>query len=98
MRALIEQWNHLDPSATFARGAEVVTLREALQPSGRIVELVAPVGMGKTTLLKHLSRDIQASFGGTVEYFTGSEAFPLSEAVEVIAENFRKHKVVTTCS
>lgn len=90
MRAMIEHWKHLDPAAMIGREAERAALLEALQRPGSIVELVAPVGMGKTTLLKRVSLDAQESFGGTVEYFTGSDAFPLSEAVDGIAENFKE--------
>jgi len=90
MRAMMEQWEQLDPPAMIGREAERAALLEALQRPGSIVELVAPVGMGKTTLLKRVSLDAQESFGGAVEYFAGSDAFPLSEAVDIITENFQK--------
>jgi hypothetical protein len=90
MRAIMEHWNQLSPPEMIGREAERAALIEALQRPGSIVELVAPVGMGKTTLLKRVSLDAQASFGGAVEYFTGSDDFPLSQAVDVIAENFEK--------
>lgn len=90
MRALVEQWNHLEPPPTIGRERERATLLEALRQPGQIVELVASVGMGKTTLLKRVSLDAQETFGGVAEYFAGSDAFPLSAAVDVIAQNLRE--------
>src|SRR5690242_5458560 len=89
MRALMEQWKQLDPPAMIGREAERAALLEPLARPGSIIEVVAPVGVGKTTLLKRVSLDAQESFGGAVEYFAGSDAFPLSDALETIAENFR---------
>jgi restriction system protein len=90
MRAFIEQWKHMAPPPTIGRDEERAALLEALRQPGNIVEVVAAVGMGKTTLLKRMSLDAQEIFGGAVEYFVGSPTFPLSAAVDTIAEKLRE--------
>lgn len=89
MRASIEQWEQMSLPASIGREAELRALLDALRRPGSIVELIAQVGMGKTTLLKKLATDNVGTFDGIIEYFTGSRAFPLTEAVDVIAERLR---------
>jgi restriction system protein len=85
----MEQWNQMPAPAMIGRKVELDALVSALRRPGSIVELVAQVGMGKTTLLKKLATDNAATFSGSVEYFTGSHAFPLTGAVDAIAERLR---------
>lgn len=71
------------------REAELRALFEALKHPGSLAELVAQVGMGKTTLLKKFASDNAATFDGAIEYFVSSPSFKLTEAVTIIAERFR---------
>ncbi|MGH7025919.1 restriction endonuclease [Brevundimonas sp.] len=61
----------------------------ALQAGSPIVELIGHWGTGKTTLLRALQSEHPPMFDGTIEYFVGSESFPLADAVEMLAERFR---------
>ncbi|MBN9336083.1 restriction endonuclease [Devosia sp.] len=67
-------------------------LFSALLDGASIVELLGSFGTGKTTLLQSLKFDRPAVFDGVVEYFIGSSSFPLSQAVDVIADAFRRSK------
>jgi len=64
-------------------------LVEALKRPGSIAELVAQVGMGKTSLLKKLAHDYAGTFDGAIEYFGGNPSFQLTEGATAIAERFR---------
>jgi restriction system protein len=89
VRTLEQQWEAMSPPAMVGREAELRALVEALKRPGSIAELVAQVGMGKTTLLKKLAHDYAGTFDGAIEYFGGNPSFQLTEAVTAIAERFR---------
>lgn len=81
-------WKRIGAPLFFGRDEEVCAIAERLKAPGSIIELVAPVGAGKTSLLKHIALRHRQTAGGAVEYFTGSDAFPLSPCVDLIAERF----------
>lgn len=70
------------------REPEIAALVEILKSPGSIAEVVAPRGMGKTSLLKTLSTAHTDVFDGAIEYFVGSDSFPLTRAVPEIAKTF----------
>lgn len=91
-RALQDRWRFpFDVShPPYVRNVPVLeNLMSALQAGSPIVELVGQWGTGKTTLLRALQREHPPMFDGTIEYFVGSESFPLADAVETLAECFR---------
>jgi len=71
------------------RELELGRLLEMVERPGSIVEVVAGPGMGKTSLLKLVALQYQKSHGGTVEFFSGSPGFELSQALDALAEAFR---------
>jgi restriction system protein len=89
MRVLDELWKQLPPPALVGREDDLAALLAAARRPGGIVELVSQPGMGKTSLLKALATSNDGAFDGTIEYFSGSPDFPLTEAVEAIAERLR---------
>ncbi len=77
--------------AGYVRNEPVLqNLLAALGDGDPIIELVGAPGTGKTTFLQSLIHDRPDLFDGTIEYFAGSPSFPLVEAVDVIAESFRR--------
>jgi hypothetical protein len=79
VRALEQQWEAMSPPAMVGREAELRVLVEALKRPGSIAELVAQVGMGKTSLLKKLEHDYAGTFEGAIEYFGGNPSFQLTK-------------------
>ena len=78
-------------SAGYVRNAPVVDyLFAALNRGDHIVELIGGYGSGKTTLLQSLKYDHPPMFNGKVEYFLGSDAFRLNDALDVIADSLRQ--------
>lgn len=88
-RILQEQWKKPLP-ASFVRNTPVLeNLAAAVRDGASIIELVGLVGTGKTTLLKSIEHDRPAWVDGVVEYFVSSRSFPLTQAIDVIADGFR---------
>lgn len=73
----------------IGRDPEVATLLQMISEPGSIAEVVAPPGMGKTTLLKVTSELYRKRFGGAVEFIAGGRGFALGDACDVLADNFR---------
>ncbi|TPG38953.1 hypothetical protein EAH79_14450 [Sphingomonas koreensis] len=89
-RALKEQWNQAIPAGYVRNTPVLQNLLTALDESDPIIELVGAHGTGKTTLLQSLVHDRPKLFDGAIEHFGGNPGFPLVDAVDVIAENFRR--------
>ncbi|WP_162848899.1 restriction endonuclease [Stakelama pacifica] len=89
-RTLEEQWRQPMLPGYVRNEPVMQNLLDAVGDGDRIIELVGAHGTGKTTLLKALVHERPDLFDGTIEYFGGSESFPLMEAVDVIADRFRK--------
>lgn len=78
------------PETPFVgRQRELASLIDAVGDDGAIAEVTGLAGAGKTALLRALERAAPDRFPGGVEWFSGSESFQLSEALDVIADQFR---------
>jgi restriction system protein len=87
--ALDDHWTQPLPDNHVPNGFVLQNLRAALGDGEPIVELIGLPGSGKTSVLRSFVQDRPALFDGAVEYFSASPSFPLTEAVDVIAERFR---------
>lgn len=90
MSALSGNHGALSDSAFFGRDREHAALRKELERGGSIVEVVGYPGSGKTAFLKHFEQTTSRQFPGGAEWFSGSEHFQLSEAIDVITNGFRR--------
>lgn len=88
-RALEQHWAQLEATHVPAREPELAMLLQMISRPGSIAEVVAPPGMGKTTLLKMASEAHRREFGGVIEYVVGAPGLVLDEAIEILAERFR---------
>ncbi|MES0038118.1 restriction endonuclease [Mesorhizobium sp. M0046] len=87
-----EQWSQ-PLLAVYVRNTPVLqNLLTALGDGDSTIELVGAHGTGKTTLLQSLVHDRPKPFDGAIEHFGGSPGFPLVDAVDVIAESFRRSR------
>ena len=89
-RALKEQWSRPLPAGYVRNTLVLQNLIAALGDGDPIIELVGAHGTGKTTLLRSLVGDQAKHFDGAIEYFGGSPSSPLVDAIDVIAESFRR--------
>lgn len=90
--ALREQWNQPLP-AEYVRNTPVLqNLLAVLGDGDPIVELVGMHGTGKTTLLRSLTYERPELIDGAIEYFGGNPSAPLVDAVDAIAESFRRSR------
>lgn len=77
-------------TSTFVgRDQEFRQLAQVLARPGAIAEVLGPWGVGKTALLKSFEIAFSDLFPGGSHWFTGSEAFPLSAAIDVLAQDLR---------
>jgi len=88
--SLKDQWSQPLPSGYVPNHPVLQNLFAALGDGNSIIELVGGFGTGKTTLLRSLVQDRPNSFDGVIEHFGADPQFPLVDAVDVIAENFRR--------
>lgn len=89
-RALKEQWGRPLPAGYVCNTPVLQNLLAALGEGDPTIELVGAYGTGKTTILQSLMHDGAKPFDGAIEHFSGSPAFPLVDAIDVIAEGFRR--------
>lgn len=85
---LQRQWLEMDPPLSAAR-PELDRVLQSISVPGSITEVVAPPGMGKTTLMKMASELHRIKFGGVIEFVAGSRSFSLQDAIDAIASRFR---------
>lgn len=92
IRALEEQWSQPLPAGYIPNTPVLQNLIAALGDGDQIIELVGAHGTGKTALLRSLVDERPKLFDGTIEYFVGNPISALVDAVDVIAESFRRSR------
>lgn len=81
----------MDEPLLFGREREVHDIAERIQSPGTIVELIAPPGTGKTSLLKAVAAHHSRIRGGATEYLHAGGGFSLASVIDIVADRFREN-------